>query len=290
MSVAPIEINLVDSHFAHAEYCVPGVTSHEITWHRSSLLAQVPTVVTHEDMYRWDYKTVPRELRFGLLLESQSIIPRVYSKVREVIPDYALVFTHSERLLAEFPNTRWIPGGGIWVSGSYAGGDLGISPKTREVSMLSSRKLRTPLHRRRYLWASLLERQAPSVDVFRQGLRSNETVSVYDTLRDYRYSIVVENFVDDRYFTEKLLNCFATGTVPIYLGARRLGEFFNPDGVIEFRGWRDLRRNVLTRIGSDDYVARLPAIQENYARALQYRSLEDFIYRNYLAELGFDCH
>lgn len=220
--------------------------------------------------------------RYGLLLESQSIIPRVYQRVRRVIPDYEMVFTHSSKLLSEFPNTRWIPGGGIWVGGSYGGGTIGITPKTRMVSMLSSNKSQVPLHRKRLRWAKRLQRAKCPVDVFLQGRGSSDIVPVYDTLKDYRYSIVVENFIDDAYFTEKLLNCFATGTVPIYLGASKLGRFFNVEGVIQFRDWRQLH-GVLRSIVSDaDYRSRIHAIEENFDRSLAFRTLEDYIHRTHL--------
>lgn len=278
-----IDINLVDSHFAHEDYCVPGVGSETITWRRSLRRDGAPTVITHEDMYRFPYADLPKAERLGLLLESQSVVPRVYSRVTRVIADYRLVFTHSEELLKRFDNTRWIPGGGVWIGGSYAGGTVGVHDKSRLASMLTSNKLRTPLHRRRYLWAVRLEREAAAVDVFRQKLGSDSTISAFETLRDYRYSIVVENFIDDRYFTEKVLNCFATGTVPIYLGARRLGDYFNPEGFIPFRGFSDLRRRVLPMLSESDYENRLPAIRENLVRALEYRSVEDYIFNHYLA-------
>jgi len=281
--MSAVEINLVDSHFAHSDYCVPGVASHHVVWLRDARLPDVPTVITHEDMYRFDYRGVPKHYRFGLLLESQSVIPRVYSRVQRVIPDYELVFTHSEDLLTRFPNTRWIPGGGVWVGGTYAGGEIELTPKSRQVSMLTSNKLQTSLHRRRYLWATRLERSAPEVDVYRQRMRTDSTISVHDTLRDYRYSIVIENFIDDRYFTEKVLNCFATGTVPIYLGARRLGDYFDPHGFITFTNWSDLRKRVLPSLSEGDYLRRLPAVRDNFDRVLEYRSVEDYIYRHYLA-------
>jgi hypothetical protein len=192
-----------------------------------------------------------------------------------------MVFTHSEKLLEDFENTRWIPGGGIWIGGTYAGGQIGVIPKSLMVSMLTSNKLQTPLHRRRYLWALWLESTKLNVDVYRQHWRTNARISTYDTLRDYRYSIVIENFIDDRYFTEKLLNCFATGTVPIYLGARNLDHFFDPGGFISFNGWRDLRR-IIPSLSENDYLSRLPAIHANLKKALEFRSIEDYIFNNYL--------
>jgi hypothetical protein len=193
-----------------------------------------------------------------------------------------MVFTHSEKLLSEFENTRWIPGGGIWVGGRHSGGEIGITTKTRMASMLTSNKMQTPLHRSRYKWAKRLERLNGPVDVFKQAFGSTSQVSVYETLRDYRYSIVVENFIDERYFTEKVLNCFATGTVPIYLGARRLGDFFESDGFITFNSWEELHEEVLPRVSELDYCRRLPAIEENLRKALEFRSIEDYVFKNHL--------
>lgn len=277
-----MELNLVDSHFAHEAYCVPGVEAERLLWRRSDFDESIPTVFSHESMYRSEYSHLLLENRMGLLLESKSVIPRVYRKVESVMGDYSLVFTHSERLLARFPNARWIPGGGVWVGGSFAGGEMGLHPKSRNVSFLSSKKTQTAMHRKRLLWAWRLERRDRGVDVFRQKMRSARHLSVVDTLRDYRYSVCIENYIDERYFTEKVLNCFASGVVPIYMGARRLADFFNPDGFIAFNSYPDLVERVLPSVNEADYERRLPAIKENLARVSEFRSVEDYIVRNYL--------
>lgn len=232
-------------------------------------------------MYKEDYLQIPKELRFGLLLESQGVIPRTYRRVAKVIPDFNLVFTHSAKLLAEFPNTRWIPGGGVWVGGSHAGGEPQIYRKSKDASILSSNKMSSRLHRRRLGLAIRLQRDRGRVDVFRPPFRSTDRISVLTTLRDYRYSICIENFLDRGYFTEKILNCFATGTVPIYLGASGIGDYFDSSGVIPFRGYSDLQSRVLPLIGVEDYESRMSSIKENLERVKDFRSVEDFIYLNY---------
>ena len=37
-------------------------------------------------------------------------------------------------------------------------------------------------------------------------------------LKDYMFTIVIENVVDDCWFTEKLMDSLLTGTIPIYWG------------------------------------------------------------------------
>ena len=58
-------------------------------------------------------------------------------------------------------------------------------------------------------------------------------VNINNTLTRYRYSIAIENDVTSYFFTEKITNCFASLTIPIYLGASCVDKFFNKDGIIK---------------------------------------------------------
>ena len=53
-----------------------------------------------------------------------------------------------------------------------------------------------------------------------------------DRLTDYRYSIIIENDIFYYFFTEKIVNCFASQTIPLYLGARKTDEFFMLMGLL----------------------------------------------------------
>ena len=53
-----------------------------------------------------------------------------------------------------------------------------------------------------------------------------------DGLCDYMFSVAIENGEYETYFTEKILDCFATGTIPVYLRAPDIENHFNMDGII----------------------------------------------------------
>lgn len=275
------EFNLIDTSFAHDQYAVAGVQSTYLKWNRDQTANNAPTFFTHEQMLTSSIERVPIEQRYGLLFESQSIIPRVYAQVPGVMHKFKTVFTHSSRLLAEFENANWIPGGGIWVGGSNGGGAIALGPKSKNTSMLSSNKFRTRLHRKRLRLALRLTDPQSGVDVFRPKFLNGKGFQVFETLNDYRYSIVMENFIDDSYFTEKVLNCFATGTIPVYLGARNIGDFFDSAGIVTFTNSRDLRTQVLPRLGAKHYQLAQTAIKTNFELAQSYRSLEDSITTRY---------
>jgi hypothetical protein len=271
--------NLVDTSFSHDISAVAGVVPLHVTWDRDWSDMRRPVFVTNEAILRPLPVGLQPEGRFGWLIESASIIPSVYRRASRVVDRYDLVFTHNSRLLANHANCRWIPGGGIWIGGTHAGGSLGVFPKTKLCSMLTSRKTVTRLHRTRLSIAKGLVRERhPSVEVFIDPGRPYS----FDALREYRYNICIENNIDDRYFTERLLNCFATGTVPIYMGAPKLAEFFDMNGVITFESRRELAR-ILRSVSRSDYESRLTAIHGNFSQVMQYRSIEDYIAVRYLS-------
>jgi hypothetical protein len=50
------------------------------------------------------------------------------------------------------------------------------------------------------------------IDVYGRGISEIPNKEV--GLKDYMFSFAVENDTYDTYFTEKILDCFATGTIP----------------------------------------------------------------------------
>ncbi len=100
-------------------------------------------------------------------------------------------------------------------------------------------------------------------------------------LKDYAFSITIENTNKDYYFTEKLIDCFMTGTVPIYWGCPSIGNFFNTDGMIFFDTVDDLFK-IFENLSFDKYESMKNAIMDNFERAKEYLIAEDYIYKNYL--------
>ena len=56
-----------------------------------------------------------------------------------------------------------------------------------------------------------------------------------------QFGIAIENFSHRGYFTEKILNCFAQGTVPVYLGSPNVNKYFDHQGIITFSKIHDLK-------------------------------------------------
>lgn len=84
-----------------------------------------------------------------------------------------------------------------------------------------------------------------------------------EPLFDSMFHIVIENCSIANYFSEKLIDCFQTKTIPIYWGCTNIGEYFNLKGIIVVKSI-DQIMNVCTNISDDYYECLLPYIEENY--------------------------
>ena len=266
--------NLIDGDFAHDLYSVAGQKSSFIKWDRKRTNPENPTFYTHGTITSVN---TPKEKSYAWIFESQAIQPDPYKRVVPIVDKFNLVFTHSSKLLNNHSNTRWIPGGGIWVGGTYGKGEIAIKEKNKMCSIVSSNKDWCELHRLRL---EIVEnfKNHNNVDVFGVigGWRP-----VFESVENYRFSIVVENFQDELYFTEKILNCFATGTIPIYIGAKNISDKFNIDGIIQFNTIEELHP-IINNLSEELYKSKKLAIEDNFNRCKQYRIIEDYIYKNYI--------
>ena len=136
------------------------------------------------------------------------------------------------------------------------------------ISMIASNKKMCEGHRLRLQW---VERLWGQVDMYGRGF--NEIALKEEGLCDYMFSIAIENGQYGTYFTEKLLDCFATGTIPVYLGAPDIGNYFNKDGIIDLTEQFDVSDQI--------YYNKMNAIVDNLNRVKKMEVLEDFIWENY---------
>jgi hypothetical protein len=91
------------------------------------------------------------------------------------------------------------------------------------------------------------------------------------------FSVAIENASYESYFTEKIQDCFATGTIPIYYGSPDIGKFFNPKGIIILTDDFDL-----SQLTEELYYDKLDAVKENLEIVENFLINEDYIYKTYL--------
>lgn len=106
-------------------------------------------------------------------------------------------------------------------------------------------------------------------------------------LEDYRFSLAIENSSTSGYTTEKILQAFAAGTVPIYWGDPRIAEEFNKEAFINASDFEDYDklRDFVAGVYEDDSrylaMAKAPILNEDSAatRFFDEKYTEDFLVR-----------
>jgi len=204
-----------------------------------------------------------------LLIEPRSIQPNVYE----------YVFTHDSQLLAVLPNAKPILWGGVWCRSENP-------KKTKLISMISSDKELCDLHKER---KRIARKYKDKIDVY-GTVDGGEYVNAIDSLENYMYSVVIENHIDDLWFTEKICNCFANKTIPIYYGARDIDEYFNSEGIIHCSSIDDIEWWIETILENADkskrmYIKKLKSLNENYELSKQYENFDTWFYNKYEKEI-----
>lgn len=223
------------------------------------------TIFTDNHVHMVD--NVPTKTKIAWLVESPSYMKKSNDFVKFNYWKFDKIFTCNREILDSTPNSTLVPIGGCWVSES----DRIIHKKNKNISIISSNKNFLPGHKLRHEVISKIK----NIDVYGRG--HNEIPNKLDGLKDYKFSISIENDKIDYYFTEKLIDCFITGTIPIYWGCPSIGDFFDINGIITFNSVEELI-NILNNLDGE-YEKRFESVKKNYTLCKEYLVADDIIYK-----------
>ena len=211
-------------------------------------------------------------VKMGWLSESKAVFPNhlFKEKHQEILSWFTCIFTHDRELLALNEKYKFLPANGFWIK------EPRIHPKTKLASMIASNKNFFPGHAFRLEW---MRRLRDKLDFYGRGFR--EIQDKEEALNDYMFSVAIENASYRSYFTEKILDCFATGTIPVYYGTPDIGDHFNKEGIITLTDDFDV-----SSLSPDLYQSKIEAVRENFERVLKFETAEDYLYERYLTRPG----
>ena len=222
-------------------------------------------------------------VKYGMLTESRVIAPKdyeVFYKHKGLEKEFRYIFTYDEKILNEIENARFYPiAAGIWNQKMKE--DL-YKKKEEDLSILCSDKVMCTLHQFRLELARRCkkDRLAHTFGKFDGG---SYIQSVDESLDRFRFSIIIENDISDYYFSERLTSCFAAQTIPVYLGARKISQFFNPEGMILLKNADlEVALGAIRQCTKEEYEARLDGVLDNYNRVQEYVNMQDYLYEHFL--------
>ncbi|OGC46090.1 hypothetical protein A2V49_04565 [candidate division WWE3 bacterium RBG_19FT_COMBO_34_6] len=146
------------------------------------------------------------------------------------------------------------------------------------LSVIISNKAFTAGHKRRLKFVEyLLAQKDISLDVFGRGF--NEIADKWDTVYNYKYHLVLENFIVNDYWTEKLSDCFLGGAYPIYSGAPNIEKYFDKRSLnqINIDNFNKSKEIILKTIRSNKYEEAFPFIIDSRNKVLEEYNIFPFI-------------
>lgn len=220
------------------------------------------------------------EKKIAWVCESRAIFHLSYPReawihqLEQLSNTFDLIIT-SEREMCKFDNIVF----------SYAGSNLpwlpylnAVPEKTKNISLIASPKKMTFGHAIRHLIA---EKYSNQMDIFggangtkRFGFGSSPWPDKSEAIVPYRFSLAIENDSYKTYYTEKITDCFASGTIPVYWGTPDIDEHFNKDGIINLTSDFDF-----SKLTPELYESKLDAVKDNMERVKTLKNADDCVYK-----------
>jgi hypothetical protein len=239
--------------------------------------------------------------KYGWFCESKAILPHLQdafdnpSILEEIVDAYDGIFTCDRELVNKHEKIHFCLAGSNlpWIPEK----DYKIYDKSEFGSFIASSKIYTEGHKFRHKLYNNLKVRSEGHNIVHLfggisnnmfgvkkgchllGYKGNDWNDKSEALNDFMFSIVIENDQYDDYFTEKITDCFATGTIPVYYGTKNIGNYFNTDGIIEIPNDETLVDFIITnRLNKDLYYSKMDAIEDNLERVKNMQLADDMLF------------
>lgn len=228
---------------------------------------------------RFPIDIVPHNtVRFVLLIEPVDVLNlNSIALERYNLGSYNFLFTHNEDLLRQIPNSFLFEFATTWIR------EYDFPEKKYEVSTLVGGKIQTTGHKlRQKLWFKENKINNIPTKFFLSGnlggienYNSNPILgSDKKPLFDSQFHVCIENCKRNNWFTEKLIDCLQTNTVPIYWGAPNIENWFDIRGFIIVDNLDDIV-TACNSLNPSSYQEMLPYIKYNFEKSKKYTTITD---------------
>jgi hypothetical protein len=190
---------------------------------------------------------------------------------------YTHVLTYQEEILQTNPKARLFHFPNTWVKDYEPKKEFSVSTVVggKNIQGLEGHELRHELWRNRNkivipkkFYLSGNAKHSHSFVPWSEADYTNQLVlgASKEPLFDSMFHICIENTSIVNFFTEKIIDCFQTRTVPIYYGCSNIGDYFNINGIFDVRSIKEMI-DVCNRLTPELYNEMLPYLDDNFDRS-----------------------
>jgi hypothetical protein len=92
----------------------------------------------------------------------------------------------------------------------------------------------------------------------------------HDVHSKYKYSLIIENSIEENYWTEKLSDCFLSGSYPIYIGCPNVFSYFDERGmsILNIDDYDESLKTIKFILASDKYDDCIISLKKNREKVL----------------------
>lgn len=232
------------------------------------------TVICNEQMLNKEFVSSIKGIKIAWLCsEPEEYCPLLKSV--DIIKEYFDCVLVRSSVLVDNKKIFFCPTIGHWIN------DKAIYPKTKNISIIASGKCDLEGHRLRHHVVSFYR---PYLD-FVGGHGYKPIQDKLEGLKDYRFHVTIENVRRDFEFTEKLIDSFVTGCLPVYWGCPSIGNFFDERGMIIVEKLQHFEIAFKEYCNESYYKSCLPYIVKNFETAMdEYLTPEDYMFNHVLKD------
>jgi len=273
-----LKVNLIDKSFI---MCGPscgtgqtGITPKYIEWCTN---CKTPITVFTDQCF--NEPLTESKYNIAWIIESVVISPHLYINPSNY-NKFDFVLTHDRKLLETGGDKfKFVPVAGHWIFKE----EHKVHDKTKLLSIIASSKNQSIGHRLRHEVIAKYKNKIEGIYGNGYQFIPNKITG----LKDYRFHIVIENTQNDYYFSEKLIDTLITGCIPIYFGLESIGNFFDTRGILSFRNMDELDYIMNKFVNEDFYnfMKEQGVLQNNFTKALEYLTPEDYMFKTILENL-----
>ena len=174
-------------------------------------------------------------------------------------------------MLKNCNNSELFQFGSCWVLSENIGETILSEKNFKEKEFNKKFKVSFIKSNKKFLEGHRLRQEIPNILKNRnfESLYLENIPIKYPLFEDSMFHIAIENTKEKNYFSEKIIDCFMTKTIPIYWGCPNITDIFDENGIIVFNDINHLN-DILNDLKESDYYEKIKYVENNYIISKKY--------------------
>lgn len=186
------------------------------------------------------------------------------------------IITHYQDILDKCPNSHLLVRGTTWIKNyNFPKKEFSVSNLAGDKTFCEGHVLRQKIHykqNRINIPKNFFVGRFPgSPDLF-DG--NKILVAEKNPLYTSQFNLSIENKKQENWFTEKIIDCFVTKTIPIYYGCPNIEKWFDIRGIFIVNDLGEMI-NCCNSLNENTYYEKKEYIDKNFELAQKYTTIDD---------------